>query len=54
MDQITYSGKWHRERLGSYTTGPPYIRHWNDDVKVHYLTYDGFILISLVEICESG
>ena len=34
MDRITYGGKWYREPLGSYTTGPPYIRHWNKDVKV--------------------
>ncbi|KAI3908495.1 hypothetical protein MKX01_009297 [Papaver californicum] len=33
MDQITYGGKWYRERLGSYTTGPPYLRNWNKDVK---------------------
>lgn len=33
MDQITYGGQWYREPLGSYTTGPPYIRHWNKDVK---------------------
>lgn len=32
MDQITYGGKWYREPLGSYTTGPPYIQHWNKDV----------------------
>lgn len=34
MDQITYEGEWYREPLGTYTTGPPYIRHWNMDVKV--------------------
>lgn len=34
MDQITYGGEWYREPLGSYTTGPPYIEHWNNDVKV--------------------
>ncbi|PON94332.1 Protein TIC [Trema orientale] len=32
MDQITYGGEWYREPLGSYTTGPPYIQHWNKDV----------------------
>lgn len=32
MDQITYGGEWYREPLGSYTTGPPYIKHWNKDV----------------------
>ncbi|KMT12387.1 hypothetical protein BVRB_5g103200 [Beta vulgaris subsp. vulgaris] len=34
MDQITYGGQWYREPLGSYTTGPPYISHWNEDVKL--------------------
>lgn len=34
MDQITYGGEWYREPLGSHTTGPPYIEHWNRDVKV--------------------
>ncbi|XP_074302070.1 protein TIC 56, chloroplastic-like [Silene latifolia] len=32
MDQLTYGGEWYRKPLGSYTTGPPYIRHWNKDV----------------------
>ncbi|CAN1142148.1 Protein TIC 56, chloroplastic [Linum perenne] len=32
MDQITYRKKWYREPLGSYMTGPPYIRQWNRDV----------------------
>ncbi|KAK9168050.1 hypothetical protein Syun_000190 [Stephania yunnanensis] len=32
MDRITYGGEWFREPLGSYTTGPPYITHWNKDV----------------------
>lgn len=34
MDQITYSGKWYREPLGSFTTGPPYIQRWNEEVEV--------------------
>lgn len=34
MDQITFGGQWYREPLGSYTTGPPYLRHWNNDVSV--------------------
>lgn len=34
MDQITYSGKWYREPLGSFTTGPPYIQLWNEEVEV--------------------
>lgn len=32
MDQITYNGEWYREPLGSFTTGPPYISEWNNDV----------------------
>lgn len=36
MDQITYGGQWYREPLGSYTTGPPYIRDWNKDFKVQF------------------
>ncbi|EEF35687.1 protein TIC 56, chloroplastic [Ricinus communis] len=39
MDQITYGGQWYREPLGSYTTGPPYIRHWNKDVKRLFRTF---------------
>jgi len=39
MDQITYGGQWYREPLGSYTTGPPYIRHWNKDVKVWFCVF---------------
>lgn len=34
MDQITYGGQWYRLPLGTYHTGPPYIQHWNKDVKV--------------------
>ncbi|CAN6576077.1 unnamed protein product [Malus baccata var. baccata] len=40
MDQITYEGEWFREPLGSYTTGPPYIRAWNNDVKRLYNIFD--------------
>lgn len=32
MDRITFNGEWYREPLGSFSTGPPYIRHWNNDV----------------------
>lgn len=45
MDQITYGGKWYREPLGAFTTGPPYIQDWNEDVEVsifstiYYLVY---------------
>ncbi|KAF5471495.1 hypothetical protein F2P56_008283 [Juglans regia] len=39
MDQITYGGEWYREPLGTYTTGPPYIRHWNKDCKRLYKTF---------------
>lgn len=37
MDRLTYDGEWYREPLGTYTTGPPYIQHWNEDVEVHRL-----------------
>lgn len=47
MDQITYGGEWYREPLGSYTTGPPYIRHWNKDVKVNTASYFRFWIIFL-------
>ncbi|PRQ42831.1 hypothetical protein RchiOBHm_Chr3g0461921 [Rosa chinensis] len=33
MDQITYEGEWYRKPLGTYMTGPPYIRDWNMDVQ---------------------
>lgn len=55
MDQITYGGEWYREPLGTYTTGPPYIQHWNEDVMVqtcsHFrtnlLSYMSFIYVQL-------
>lgn len=51
MDQITYGGEWYREPLGTYTTGPPYIRHWNKDVEVNFLVTSlmclGFYLLGL-------
>lgn len=34
MDQITYGGKWYRQPLGTFTTGPPFIELWNKDVMV--------------------
>ncbi|CAL5388829.1 unnamed protein product [Camellia sinensis] len=41
MDQITYGGEWYREPLGTFTTGPPYIRHWNKDVlRMFRIFYD--------------
>lgn len=40
MDQITFNGEWYREPLGSYTTGPPYIRHWNNDVMRLYKVFE--------------
>jgi len=43
MDQISYGGEWYREPLGTYTTGPPYIREWNRSVMVSFLS---FLLIS--------
>lgn len=40
MDQITYGGEWYREPLGTYTTGPPYIRHWNKDIMRLYKIFE--------------
>ncbi|KAF7842739.1 protein TIC 56, chloroplastic [Senna tora] len=40
MDQITYNGEWYREPLGSYSTGPPYIRHWNKDLLRLFKVFD--------------
>lgn len=34
MDRITYRKRWYREPLGSYRTGPPFIRHWNTEIKL--------------------
>lgn len=36
MDQISYGGEWYRKPLGTYTTGPPYIREWNRNVRVKF------------------
>lgn len=33
MDQITYGGNWYREPLGTFTTWPPYIEHYAEDVE---------------------
>lgn len=38
MDQISYGGEWYREPLGTYTTGPPYIREWNRNVMVSFFS----------------
>ncbi|GAB2265382.1 Protein TIC 56, chloroplastic [Dionaea muscipula] len=32
MDELVFGGKWHRDLLGSFTTGPPYIREWNREI----------------------
>lgn len=31
MDRITFNDEWYREPLGSYNTGPPFVRRWNAD-----------------------
>lgn len=50
MDEITYGGEWYREPLGSYTTGPPYIADYNQDVMVGYnlFMYDICQVASLI------
>ncbi|XP_061368245.1 protein TIC 56, chloroplastic [Gastrolobium bilobum] len=40
MDQITFNGEWYREPLGSFSTGPPYMRHWNKDVMDLYKMFE--------------
>ncbi|KAM7262800.1 hypothetical protein ACFE04_000483 [Oxalis oulophora] len=41
MDQIQFGGEWHREPLGTFHTGPPYIQDWNADVmRVFEIFYD--------------
>ncbi|XP_020236236.1 protein TIC 56, chloroplastic [Cajanus cajan] len=40
MDRLTFNGEWYREPLGSYTTGPPYLQHWNNDVMRLYKIFD--------------
>lgn len=47
MDQISYGGEWYREPLGTYTTGPPYIREWNRSVMV---SFQSFLLISQTKL----
>lgn len=39
MDHITTGGKWYREPLCSFTTGPPYIADWNKDVLKLFKTF---------------
>eukprot|EP00256_Glycine_max_P069461 XP_025984056.1 protein TIC 56, chloroplastic isoform X2 [Glycine max] len=40
MDRLTFNGEWYREPLGSFTTGPPYLEHWNRDVMRLYKIFD--------------
>lgn len=49
MDQISYGGEWYREPLGTYTTGPPYIREWNRNVMVSFFS---FLLMSQLYLGE--
>nr|GEZ59951.1 metal tolerance protein 2 [Tanacetum cinerariifolium] len=37
MDQIAYGGQKYSEPLRAFTTGPPYIQDWNEDVEVSYV-----------------
>ncbi|CAL5210785.1 unnamed protein product [Lathyrus oleraceus] len=41
MDRIAFNGKWHRVPLGSYNTGPPFLRRWNEDVMRYYAAAKG-------------
>ncbi|QCE03306.1 protein TIC 56, chloroplastic [Vigna unguiculata] len=40
MDRLTFNGEWYREPLGSYTTGPPYLQHWNEDAMELYKIFE--------------
>ncbi|RDX67452.1 Protein TIC 56, chloroplastic, partial [Mucuna pruriens] len=40
MDRITFNGEWYRQPLGTLTTGPPYLEHWNRDVMRMYKIFD--------------
>lgn len=54
MDRLTFNGEWYREPLGSFTTGPPYLEHWNRDVMVclfHQSIFDSlFHLLKLISV----
>lgn len=68
MDQITYGGEWFREPLGTFTTGPPYIREWNKDVMVRavakffilnlilhllvHVQYYSYVNVALLSLCR--
>lgn len=53
MDQITYDGKWYREPLGTFTTGPPYIREWNTDTLEFFNSFVNFNEAFLNTLFES-
>ncbi|GJZ85328.1 DnaJ homolog subfamily C member 2-like protein, partial [Tanacetum coccineum] len=36
MHLIAYGDQWYSEPLGAFTTGPPYIQDWNEDVEITY------------------
>nr|GEU80678.1 hydroxycinnamoyl-CoA quinate/shikimate transferase [Tanacetum cinerariifolium] len=38
IDLIAYGGQWFSEPLGAFTTGPPYIQDWNEDVECWIMT----------------
>lgn len=50
MDQITYNGEWYREPLGTYTTGPPYIQDWNEDVEVFICHFHKYFISFIIVI----
>lgn len=52
MDQISYGGEWYRKPLGTYTTGPPYIREWNRNVRRLFRIYY-YLSLKVAEKLES-
>ncbi|XP_024980772.1 protein TIC 56, chloroplastic [Cynara cardunculus var. scolymus] len=50
MDQITYGGNWYRERLGTFTTGPPYIEEYSQDVEDFMEEYMNFTEVMAYQI----
>lgn len=53
MDQITYNGEWYREPLGTFTTGPPYIQNWNEDVMELLESYHEISSLTYQKLCET-
>ncbi|XP_031284942.1 protein TIC 56, chloroplastic [Pistacia vera] len=53
MDQITYNGEWYREPLGCFTTGPPYIKNWNEDAMELLQAYHELSTLVYEKLCQT-